>query len=124
MGTCAAIPATCPTDTVPVCGCDGRTYDNQCLADQAGVSISQTGACPPSACGGPDGVTCPEGQYCSMATGSCNASATMGTCAALPTACPPTSEPVCGCDGRTYTNSCEANLAGVNVDHTGECIII
>ena len=29
--------------------------------------------------------------------------------------------PVCGVDGKTYSNACFAACAGVKVDHTGEC---
>jgi len=28
---------------------------------------------------------------------------------------------VCGCNGREYTNTCEAFKAGVNVRHVGAC---
>ena len=35
----------CPRDYNPVCGCDGNTYNNACLADIAGVTRYTDGKC-------------------------------------------------------------------------------
>ena len=52
-GTCAARPQTCPqTCAVPeLCGCDGQSYCNSCIAAGAGVNVSSNG----SQCGAQDG---------------------------------------------------------------------
>jgi hypothetical protein len=70
-------------------------------------------------CAGFAGIQCPAGQFCDLSkSAQCGLADQAGTCAPKPEVCPMFISPVCGCDGKTYNNSCEANLAGVSV-HTG-----
>jgi hypothetical protein len=45
LGRCAARPATCAFLDSPVCGCDGITYLNSCLADMNGQNFSTRTIC-------------------------------------------------------------------------------
>jgi Kazal-type serine protease inhibitor-like protein len=44
-GTCTKKPVVCPRIFLPVCGCDGKTYANDCKRRAAGVSLRHTGKC-------------------------------------------------------------------------------
>jgi hypothetical protein len=45
-GTCKVVPEVCYSLYAPVCGCDGTTYANDCVANGAGTGILHAGACP------------------------------------------------------------------------------
>ena len=45
----------------------------------------------------------------------------IGECIARPTSCDLNFEPVCACDGQTYSNECMAAMAGFSTVAMGEC---
>jgi hypothetical protein len=59
-----------------------------------------------------------SGMFCDKPVGDCDG---LGVCRPRPEACITLWDPVCGCDGRTYGNSCEAAAAGVSVAARGWC---
>lgn len=72
-------------------------------------------------CGGIAGNACPAGRTCDLPAGMCNAADLQGSCAVTADFCAEIYDPVCGCDGRTYSNDCFRLMAGAQKNHDGEC---
>jgi hypothetical protein len=171
-GTCTNKPQACNAIAAPVCGCNGKTYSNDCVRQNAGVSKAADGACVTGAggsgggeggtgggsggqggssggagghggsavnggsggggnsgsggssgtvCGGPQGLSCDHGGYCEFPIATCGSNNVAGVCAAKPDVCSALVAQVCGCDGKTYSNDCVRQTAGVSKAADGVC---
>jgi len=122
--TCPEPDCVCTADFKPVCGKDGKTYSNSCQADCAGMAVDFEGEeCVGTECPPVQEQGCPEGQKSIMTTKKIlGCEIITFTCPGPDCVCTEQFKPVCGKDGKTYSNSCKAACADVPVDYEGECV--
>jgi len=78
-------------------------------------------ACLPS-CGGLTGAACPADQYCNYpASAQCGAADATGFCDVKPSGCDDYLQPVCGCNGKTYSSDCFRRAYKIAKSHDGKC---
>lgn len=180
-GTCQPLDVGCIAVVAPVCGCDGKTYSNDCVRISAGMQKSHDGACTTidaglgtgggfggaivdggasgsggrsgtggiimnggasgsggrtgsggatgsggstsKTCGGAQALTCSSGLFCDLASNCGQIANATGTCtlSGPQVGCTADFRPVCGCNGKTYSNDCVRTTSGVLKAADGVC---
>jgi len=124
----------CPDVYKPVCGSDGRTYQNRCWLDKFSVATSvkhgrcQECPCHPKTAGSKQPVCSRDGRtFASAAHLECDETAVFaynGKCKKKTKSVPCGGEykPVCGTDGRSYYNICFLDrFSSATLKHKGRC---
>jgi len=128
-GMCVNRFMACDDVFSPVCGCDNKTYSNDCIRQSSGVSKAFDGPCETQiitvgqggACDAAQNLVCASGLFCEMSAKACSMRGSSGTCQISPQQCVAISSPVCGCDGNTYQNDCIRRAKGQSLTHPGAC---
>src|SRR5690348_16801526 len=72
-------------------------------------------------CGGLAGARCDAGLFCDPSPGQCGMADGFGKCVKVGQMCTQVFIPVCGCDGKTYSNDCARISSKVAKRSDGQC---
>jgi hypothetical protein len=107
---------------VGISGCSCQGSDCGVLYKSIEACEKAYAGCTGAQCGVRGVPACPEDAYCDFPHGTaCGAADQPGVCLPRPEECTLIYKPVCGCDGITYGNACQAAAAGTDVAQEGEC---